>query len=333
MAGRFPFSGLPRGWYVAATSDELARRSVVARRYFGRDLVLFRTESGVARMADAHCPHLGAHLGHGGTVEGETLRCPFHGFRFDGDGACVATPSGGRLPARAQLRTWPLREQSGLVLAWFDAEDKPPDWEVPALATEGWTRLGWKTYDVNTHPQETTENSVDFGHFTQVHNFLSARMTRAVATDGPLLRSGYAIERSLDMIGLPKRGVRAQFEVSVWGLGYSLVELQLPRFGLRFRLFVLPIPVDEEHIELRLACAGERRMGPLGVVFRSILLKAFSFEVEEDIPIWNRKVYREAPALSPEDEPVAVYRRWARQFYPPPREDGDGSAPRSTLAP
>jgi hypothetical protein len=49
--------------------------------------------------------------------------------------------------------------------------------------------------------------------------------------------------------------------------------------------------------------------------------------VEEDIPIWNRKVYREAPALSPEDEPVAVYRRWARQFYPPPRDAGDRAAP------
>jgi len=111
-----------------------------------------------------------------------------------------------------------------------------------------------------------------------------------------------------------------EFEVSVWGLGYSLVEVQLPRFGLRFRLFVLPIPVDEEHIELRLACAGERRMGPLGDVLRSIILRAFSFEVEEDIPIWNRKVYREAPALAPGDDAVAVYRRWVRQFYPPPRD-------------
>ncbi len=143
-------------------------------------------------------------------------------------------------------------------------------------------------------------------------------MTRPVATDGPLLRSSDAIERSLDMIGLPKRGVRARFEVSVWGLGYSLVELQFPRF-------VLPIPVDEERIELRLACAGERRMGPLGTVLRNTVLKAFSFEVEEDIPIWNRKVYREEPALTPEDEPVAVYRRWVRQFYPPRRDAGDGA--------
>ena len=72
-------------------------------------------------------------------------------------------------------------------------------------------------------------------------------------------------------------------------------------------------------------------MGPLGTVLRSIILRAFSYEVEEDIPIWSQKVYREAPALAPGDEPVAVYRRWVRQFYPPPRDAGDGSAPTPVL--
>lgn len=55
---------------------------------------------------DAYCPHLGAHLGIGGTVEGETLRCPFHAFRFDTGGVCVATGYGTKPPPTARARVW-----------------------------------------------------------------------------------------------------------------------------------------------------------------------------------------------------------------------------------
>ena len=65
---RFPFSGIPQGWYAIATADEVRPGQVVGRRYFGRELVLYRTESGVARAADAHCPHMGAHLESGRVV-------------------------------------------------------------------------------------------------------------------------------------------------------------------------------------------------------------------------------------------------------------------------
>ena len=62
---RFPLP-IPSGWFVLGYSDELAPGQVEAIHYFGRDLVLFRTEAGEAAVFDAFCPHLGAHLGHGG---------------------------------------------------------------------------------------------------------------------------------------------------------------------------------------------------------------------------------------------------------------------------
>jgi hypothetical protein len=62
------FPGYPRGWFVIQFSDELGRGDVKPLRYFGKDLVLFRTESGKPAILDAYCPHLGAHLGHGGKV-------------------------------------------------------------------------------------------------------------------------------------------------------------------------------------------------------------------------------------------------------------------------
>ena len=315
MAGRYPFSGIPSGWYVIAASDDLRPGDVVGRRYFGRDLVLYRTASGRVAAADATCPHMGAHL-EGGSVSGESLRCPFHGFEFDLDGACVRTPYGRGVPARAQLRTWRVVEQNGLVLCWWDANDKPPEWSVPVLDDEGWGSLGVHSYRIDSHPQETTENSIDYGHFTSVHNFPNADMTRPVETDGPHLQSGYAITATLGAFGLSRVRVRADFDVEVWGLGYSLVNLRVGAFGLRGRLFVLPVPIDEEHIELRLASRARHPIPGIGPLLRRVVHRQFRQEVEEDIPIWEKKTYLERPALAPGDGPVTEYRRWARQFYP-----------------
>ena len=75
---------IPNGWFAVAWSRELHAGDVRPIHYFGEDLVLFRTRSGQARVLDAFCPHLGAHLGYGGRVMGETVRCPFHGWQFDG---------------------------------------------------------------------------------------------------------------------------------------------------------------------------------------------------------------------------------------------------------
>src|SRR4051812_45876125 len=80
---RYPMSPYPTGWYLLAESGSVQPGDVVPLRYFGKDLVLFRTDAGEAVVLDAHCPHLGAHLGHGGTVEGEAIRCPFHSWRFE----------------------------------------------------------------------------------------------------------------------------------------------------------------------------------------------------------------------------------------------------------
>ena len=91
--GRYPFPPFPNGWFQVAYTDEVAPGGVRSLHAFGKKLVLYRTESGEARVFDAHCPHLGADLGVGGKVEGDTIRCPFHGWRYGEDGRCVEVPS------------------------------------------------------------------------------------------------------------------------------------------------------------------------------------------------------------------------------------------------
>ena len=81
---------------------------MTALKYFGRDLVLWRDEAGEFHLQDAFCPHLGAHLGVGGAVEDGCIRCPFHGWTFDGTGACTNIPYSDRLNRKAHVRTYPV---------------------------------------------------------------------------------------------------------------------------------------------------------------------------------------------------------------------------------
>src|SRR6478735_7230328 len=77
----------PRGWYCVGFGHELAPGGLISRRLAGEEIVVFRTRSGRAVAVGAWCPHMGAHFGRtGATVEGESLRCAFHGFAFDGSG-------------------------------------------------------------------------------------------------------------------------------------------------------------------------------------------------------------------------------------------------------
>src|SRR5262245_8655457 len=139
---RYPFPPYPNGWFQVAYSDEVASGAVIPLSYFGTELVLFRDSTGAARVLDAYCPHLGAHLGDGGKLQDDTIVCPFHAWRFDGCGRCVDVPYADKIPPKAQLRPWPVCEVNGLVMVWFHAEGQPPAYELPVLSeygSEEWT--------------------------------------------------------------------------------------------------------------------------------------------------------------------------------------------------
>ena len=93
---------LVEGWYWALRSRELPRGRVRAVSLAGRELVLYRGQDGTARALDAHCAHMGAHLATG-RVEGDTLRCFFHRWRYDGAGHCVEVPKIGRASCRERV--------------------------------------------------------------------------------------------------------------------------------------------------------------------------------------------------------------------------------------
>jgi len=318
----------PSGWYALAFSAELARERLVVRPFVGRELVLFRTRSGRACAMDAYCPHLGAHFGHGGTVEGEILRCPFHGFCFDPSGRCVATGYATKPPPNACIETWPLREVNGMLLVYHGAEGTP-SWEVPALDWSGWSAPFYRRFVLHAHPQETTENSVDLGHFAYVHGYRSVRMQRDVVTDGPYLSTAYTARRAAPLLGRlsPALEVDFEFETHIHGLGYSQVDVLVRGFDVRARMWVLPAPIDAERISLYLAASGDGSADAAHAWLRPIpgrlraaligrgLLAALAADARQDFDIWQNKRYLHPPALAQGDGPIGKYRTWATRFY------------------
>jgi nitrite reductase/ring-hydroxylating ferredoxin subunit len=331
----------PKGWYAVAFSAEIGPGKVETRKLAGREVVLFRTEQGAIAGVDPICPHLGAHMGVGGTVEGETLRCPFHAFRFGIDGACVATGYGTK-PPKISAKTWSVVERHGVVLAWWDPSGGAPSFEIPELDMSAFAEQDTWTYRLRGHPQDTTENSVDTGHLSIVHGYQSVETLREMRADGAYLHARYAFERPVGLLGEGFGGVRAEFDVHVHGLGYSFVEVTTPATGLVFRNFVFATPISDMQLELRLASALRRLDDTpgihtaLGIVGRSASARrllekmirkrafaAYRNDVEQDFEIWKHKEFVPRPALAAGDGPVMRYRRWAEQFY---ERGADGKA-------
>ena len=311
---RFPF-GTPLGWFIVAWSDDVGRGEVAARRYFGRELVVFRGESDAASVLDAHCPHLGAHLGVGGSVEGDTLQCPFHAWRFDGAGHCVDVPYARRIPPRARTRAYPVREQAGAIWAWYHPAGKAPSWEPPEVLeyghpewAEAWTRYEWT---VRTHPQDVVENSVDWPHFRHVH-LMEMPQHREVRFEGHEVLWEASTTKNLST--MDGRVDEIHVEGRNPGLGASYVRYE---GMLETAILMGMTPVDDETTHLRFAVLSKRSSDPSDKAgnFQKAYADELAFAVTQDFPIWENKTYHATPLLSDGDGPVPAFRRWAAQFY------------------
>ncbi len=175
--GEFTF---PRGWLMVARSADITG-APMPLRMLGRELVLYRGESGRVVLLDAYCPHMKAHLAAEQTsgaaaerIEGDSIRCPYHSWRFGPDGKCDHVPYfDGPIPPAAKVRAYPVEERFGCVFAWHDPEESEPDHALPDLPE--WDDPQWLqcSYDdlgtLPVHPQEIIDNLVDTRHFGPIH--------------------------------------------------------------------------------------------------------------------------------------------------------------------
>lgn len=157
---------------VALCSDVAGKP--FAAHVLGQDIVLWRNSQGAVHAAADRCPHRGAALSMGRVVSaasGDTLECAYHGWRFDGEGRCVAVPAlpGFTPPAEHRACAFSAREAYGLVWVALQAaaEGSPP-----AFAAEHDARLrkvNCGPYEVATSAPRIIENFLDMAHFGFVH--------------------------------------------------------------------------------------------------------------------------------------------------------------------
>jgi nitrite reductase/ring-hydroxylating ferredoxin subunit len=171
-------AAVPSGWIPVLASHELRRGEVKQVRALGRLLVAYRGESGRVAITDPFCPHLGASLADG-SVSGDCLRCPFHGWQFDAverGGECTLVPYTTKLPTksrRAQLGTFPSLEGDGHIWLWHDAAGRAPSWQPEDLVVGGAGRVdAYWTLVLPAHVQDLMENQADFSHAGAVHGDL-----------------------------------------------------------------------------------------------------------------------------------------------------------------
>ena len=339
------------GWFAALRAEEVVAGRVTPFQFLGRELVAFRDAGGAVAVIDAVCPHFGAHLGHGGTVEGGCVRCPFHGLKFDGTGQCVGGGLYGERGHRA-LRTavWTTHELAGMVFVWHGPELARPAWPMPlgALDWAGWsppvTNAGRALPRTNLF--FPTENIIDMTHFVNVHCWdLHEVVVAPHVDDHGYMRaridvtwSAWAQSQRPWVRRLGKKissPFQVEFVIYEPGIAVATTQLTEAQGSLSVRSLILITPVNAADCHIR-AVMSVRDPAPgrvagllrqrLGVGLPEVLAPLFlavgTADFDGDAMIWSNRTHLERPRPLKEDGPIVGYRRWSERFWPESYERG-----------
>lgn len=318
----FPHTIPPTGWYRVAWSAEVPTLGLQRTEYFGSEQVVFRDADGCVRMLDAYCPHMGAHLGYGGTHRAGVIECPFHGWKWAPTGENIEVPDASK-PSPKCIPAWEVREISGLVMAWFSGDGKPPSWEPEELpeALVG-THLPiyphafqlWEGEPV--HPQALVENIADPVHVQFVHRSKGVPEV-LFEYSGHRFDATYEYQFGAGRAGTwlnPDGPVEVSLLTQAFGLGYTISRYK----GLHEAVHLLgstPIRpgVTDMWAAALLPDDGTR---PGLSAFNSRLVSELFKSHEQDLPIWRHMRYVESPPYSKSEAKAhGALREWSSQFY------------------
>jgi nitrite reductase/ring-hydroxylating ferredoxin subunit len=307
------FAPWPAGWYGCGPVAGLERgpRPV---RVGGEEQVLFRSASGTLGALGRRCPHLGAELSRGEAC-GELLRCPFHGWLWDGSGRCRGTPDG-PAPDAAGVTSWPTAQAGGLTFAFAGSEPLfPLPWfEGPAAArllcaAPFRVELGAPWFMVGA-------NAFDPQHLGQVHG---RQLLGPLEVDQPsphCRRSRYRSQVTgtavADRLLRRLAGATVQVSISVWAGTLVLVEAHFPRAVSRVLICVEPL--DGWRCSLEVFTVVPRLGGALltraVAALRASFVRAF---VGADVERLANLGYRPGLLLEA-DRPLVEYLSWAAEL-------------------
>jgi 3-ketosteroid 9alpha-monooxygenase subunit A len=311
---RAPGLGLPKGWFVVADATEIGVDRLKPVTYLGQQLVVYRTRNGAAQVADAYCPHLGAHLAsHDGHIENGQIVCPFHKWRWDGvSGRCAQIPYCNTLPpAAVALTLHPTREVDGAVLMWFDPAGGPPHFE-PYVSSDfqqgAWIESDQRNFVTTCPFPDIFENLFDSAHIVQLHRAAKMPVMKAMEPRPYGLYVDYAIDPEAEDKPLK------QLEMHLSGI--ALLSQHYMGIGWEGLFFIGVTPIDRERVykryRLYLKDVGSQQvLEQIGRPF----VERFVFEVEQDLEVLNFKKHLSRPRLCGQDGPIHAYRRYAEAYY------------------
>lgn len=161
---------LRNSWYVAAWDREVSR-SPLARTFLDEPVVLYRKEGGSAVALEDRCCHRQLPLSMG-KLEGDELRCGYHGLKFDASGKCVAIPGQSSIPPQARVRAYPIVEKYRWLWIWMGDPGKAdpaliPDWRW--TESPEWAFSRPERVRLQCNYQLISDNVLDVTHLAYVH--------------------------------------------------------------------------------------------------------------------------------------------------------------------
>ena len=319
-------------WFAVLESRELRRDTPLAARRLGLDLVFWRDGAGAVRCVSDRCPHRGAALSAGKVRDG-TIECPFHGFRFDGEGACVKVPCNPPDSQRARhidTRAFVVREVHGMIWLWWGEAREAGDYpDVPWFTELEGREHSSFFVDTAVNWQRNVENQLDWAHLPFVHATTIGRgypehVVARCEIDGDRLVTWVAHDETGD--GIPGFHITFQFP-NIW----------LNPLGDRVVAFVAFVPIDDEHSRMyfrtyvrRFAIPGLARLvgRAIDVANRVIL--------SQDL----RVLHTQPPTVDPSEErlvqadlPIGQFRKQLRRRAQPGVATVGGPRDTSALEP
>lgn len=295
---------IPDTWYAVLDPAEVPRGRPLGRRVFGEDVVFWRDADGTIQAAVDRCPHRKAALSLG-QVHADGIACPFHGFRFDGEGACVAIPAHPdmKIPPTMRLARRHVQEVHELLWMW-SGQGEPTHADIPFYDTSGHRWDGSQVFkNWPVHYTRAMENQLDWSHLAFVHastigRFAPTVIDLEVDTQPPHFRSWLKDE--------PDNGHLHIIAPNVWKL----------RLSDRMFNFLAFVPVDEH--EVRFIIRTYQRMvtvpglswlvGRLNALVNPIVLRQDERVVVSQRP--RKSALTNGEIYVPSDKPIIDFLRW-----------------------
>ncbi len=310
----------PRGWFIVAETKELDA-GPLAVRFFGHDFALYRGESRRIIMLDAYCKHMGTHLTAstspaivktGQQIEGDSIRCPYHGWRYAADGTCDDIPyHDGPCPKSANLKSYLVKDVMGCVMMWFDPEGGEPDYDPPLLPE--WDNASWVRWELDhlgqlaIHPQEILDNMADAQHLGPTHGAPCEYFENEIKDHIIIQRQG-GFHKVYDQM----------LTTATWYTGPGIL-LSKQKFGpqLVYEL-IANTPVDDGLVKVWhgvLAKAAHEVATEEDIAMAKELQAGALETFAADFSVWENK----QPAIKvmqlKTDGPFRTGRKWYAQFY------------------